>query len=135
MQLSADFLSDFPLRKFCSLVKTETVYNEYVYLLNHPIRGIVPEKSSNKISIGSRGFIRYLNAVTYNLGYIFEVPRAYTTMYPTHILIGSISSEIDHIGEVSTLYFDNNIIVLQNKRHSSYIVLPTYAQDIPQPIA
>jgi hypothetical protein len=127
-------LIDLPIRKFCILSNSNTPYNEYIYLLNLPIRGLNPTRSENKIPIGSRGFLKYLNTVSYNIGYIFELSKSCTTVYPTHILVGTIQSEMDQIGDISMLYCDNNISVVGNKKHSSYMVLPFCSKDIPQPI-
>src|ERR1035437_4490235 len=132
MSVSDESLTDLPLRTFC-LLRTQKSYDEYVYLLNAPIRGIVPARTKNKIPIGSRGFLCYLNAITYNLGYVFELPKVHTTVHPTHLLIGTISYELDNIGDISTLYMDANISVLQNKKHSSYIIIPRTSETIPQP--
>jgi hypothetical protein len=134
MTVPLDALLDLPVRKFCKLLKNDSVYSEYVYLLNTPIRGLTTEKSKNKILIGGRGHLSYLNSVSYNLGYVFELPSAHTLMHSTHILIGSINSEMDAIGDISTLFIDNNITILQNKKHSSYLIVPVNNQDIPQPI-
>jgi hypothetical protein len=134
MCISVDNLIDLPVRTFCKLLKNDSVYSEYVYLLNSPIRGLPTEKSTNKILIGGRGHLSYLNSVSYNLGYIFELPSAHTLMHTSHILIGAITSEMDSIGDISTLFIDNNITILQNKKHSSYLIVPVSIQDIPQPV-
>jgi hypothetical protein len=135
MPVLVDRLIDLPVKKFCVLSNGSTTsYNEYIYLLNPPIRGLNPVRSENKIPIGSRGFLKYLNTVSYNIGYLFELAKSCTTVYNTHILVGTIQSEMDQIGEISMLYCDNNISIVSNKKHSSYMILPICVCDIPQPI-
>lgn len=140
MKILVDNLVDLPVRQFCSLASKDSTYNEYIYLVNSPIRTLHPERSENKILLGTRGYLTYLNAVSYNLGYIFTLPKSDTIVYPTHILIGStsalslVNNTFDNIGPISTVYVDSNLIVLQNKKYFSFIILPQLAMDIPEPV-
>lgn len=130
-----DTIFDIPVKRFTRLQSESNCFNtRIVYLLNSPIRGMAPEISQNKIAIGNSGNFYYLNNLTYNIGYLFEIQKINTAIYHTHICMGAMSDiNLMDIGEISTLYMDENILVLQNKKHSSYMVLSTDIQNIPQP--
>ena len=126
---------DLPLRVFYRLPsRMSSTFSRYVYLLNDPILGMHPKISKDKILIGTKGFVHYLNVLSYSLGYIIETPPMYTFENPSYLVIGSITSEHKHIGPIKTLYCDSNLTILQNKKHSSYLITGSYLSDIPQPI-
>ena len=137
IRIHSDDILDFPLLTFCS-VPTYIRNNQYlrlVYLINSPVINMTPTLSDTSIPIGQKGSIYFLNVLSYNLGYVFDVPISQTLHKSTYIIIGGeISSTFKQVGDISTSYYDQNILVLHNKKHGSYIITSANNIDIPQPI-
>jgi hypothetical protein len=125
-------LSEVPIKAFYN-ISGDPKISEYVYLVNKPIVKMEVNKSEqNLVEIGNRIIIQYLNIVSYNIGYYISV-AGYCLCKPNILFIGTNSLNIKNIGPVDILYYDNYLTILQNKTYSSYLILETSHEDIPQP--
>jgi len=128
-----DLLSNLCLKKFYNIPSCQRNICKAVYLVNTPIVGVDILLSEDKILMGSKCRVSYLKSLTYNVGYLIESMSNFI-LKESFILLGGITSDITGIGLISPIYYDQNLTILNNKKHSSYIIVPTYSGDLPQPI-
>jgi hypothetical protein len=134
MLINVEDILDLPIKTFYRVPSpNKDPHHRFVYLLTKPIVGMNPRLSSNKILIGDKGFIYFLNVLSYSIGYIIEVPGAQTLHKPHHLMVGNLICENRKIGSIKTLHCDEHLTVLENRKNSVYLITATCCEDIPQP--
>lgn len=135
MMITNRCLLELSQRSFCQIPTLDQKFLRYAYLINKPIENTVPVLSDNKVLIGNKGFIRYLNISSYFLGYVLYTPRVQTCYNKNYILVGKTDyCDLKSVGSIKTIYCDDNLTVLHSTKQSSYLITFSYLGDIPQPI-